>query len=259
VVARSRSKGVSEMPPEEIKGAVRKAYAKVATAQRCCCNTSCCDEPRMGKSADRAKRYGYDTKGLPKSVTGFFDGCGNPLYLSDIREGETVLDLGSGAGLDVFMAAKRVGAEGRVIGVDMTPEMIEKAKANAQKLGVKNVEFRLGDLEDVPIDDGSVDVVISNCVMNLVPDKQKAFREAYRVLRPGGRMFVSDTVLEGALSKRVRESIKAYTGCVSGAMEEGPYLQTIRDAGFADVKVMGRSKLSRHVASVKINALKPTK
>jgi len=251
-------KNVNKMTGGEIKEAVKKAYVKVAASSKSCCDAICCDAPFLGGGTALARMLEYDIENMPKSVTESFVGCGNPVALTDLREGETVLDLGSGAGLDVFMAARKVGDKGRVIGVDMTPEMIEKAKMNASKLGIKNVEFRLGDIESLPIEDESTDVVISNCVINLTPDKYKAFREAYRVLRPGGRMFISDIVIEGELPERVRESIEAYVACVSGALKEQEYIQTIKDAGFENVEVIGKAK-SGYIASDKIRAYKPEK
>jgi ubiquinone/menaquinone biosynthesis C-methylase UbiE len=158
--------------------------------------------------------------------------------LASLREGDTVLDLGSGAGFDCFLAANKVGKKGKVIGVDMTPEMIEKAKENAKKSNYRNVEFRRGDIETLPVDDDSIDVVMSNCVINLSPDKAKVFKEAFRTLKPGGRLTISDIVLVRELPKFVKESIEAYVGCVSGAMIKSDYLEKIEAAGFRDVLVM---------------------
>ena len=249
-------KSIDKMTDEEIKEAVKKAYTKVAASSESCCDTICCDVPFLGGGTALARMLEYDVEEMPKSVTESFTGCGNPVAISNLREGEIVLDLGSGAGLDVFVAARKVGDEGKVIGVDMTPEMIEKAKLNANKLGIKNVEFRLGDIESLPIEDESMDVVISNCVINLTPNKHKAFREAYRVLRRGGRMFISDIVIEGELPEGVRESIEAYVACVSGALKEQEYMQAIKDAGFVNVEIMGKAKLG-YIASDKVRAYKP--
>jgi SAM-dependent methyltransferase len=168
-------------------------------------------------------------------------GCGNPTALASLKGGEMVLDLGSGAGFDCFLAANAVGTAGRVIGVDMTPEMIEKAWANARKGGYSNVDFRLGELEHLPVADSAVDVIISNCVINLTPDKAAVFREAFRVLRPGGRVAVSDVVLLRELPPAVRDSAEAYVGCLSGAIMKDTYLETIRAAGFEDVRVVEES------------------
>jgi SAM-dependent methyltransferase len=165
-------------------------------------------------------------------------GCGNPIALASLRKGETVLDLGAGAGFDCFLAAAKVGPKGKVIGVDMTPEMVEKASANAKKGGYKNVEFRLGEIESLPAADRSVDVIISNCVINLVPDKKKAFREAFRVLKPGGRIMISDIVLLKELPTFLMQSKALYVGCLSGALLKADYLGAIKEAGFKDVKIM---------------------
>jgi len=251
-----QTKNINKMTAKEIKETVKKGYAKVATSPKSCCDSSCCYEPFTGGGETLATSLGYDIENMPKSVTESFAGCGNPVALSDIKENETVLDLGSGAGLDMFTAAKKVGNKGKVIGVDMTPEMVKKARENAEKLGFKNVEFRLGDIENLPVDDESIDVIISNCVINLTPDKHKTFREAYRVLKPGGRMFVSDIVLEEELPKEVKESIEAYVACVSGAIEEQKYLQAIKEAGFENVEIIGKSNFGP-VSSDKIRAFKP--
>ena len=165
-------------------------------------------------------------------------GCGNPLAFSSIREGDTVVDLGSGGGIDCFLAAKQVGDTGNVIGIDMTPEMLERARANAEKGGYTNVEFRLGEIEALPVADATVDLVISNCVINLSPEKDRVFREIFRVLKPGGQFFVSDIVLKKPLPEVVRQSVAAYAGCVAGALLKEDYLQTITDAGFSEPTVL---------------------
>lgn len=268
----ARTKRVSEMSHEEIKGEVKKTYAGVAKrtsgqpAKSGCCEPSGATTPvetescGCGGSGAQMRlilgAMGYPVKGLPDSVTESFAGCGNPVAIADLKEGETVLDLGSGAGLDVFMAAKKVGKTGRVIGVDMTPEMLEKARVNAEKLGATNVEFRQGDIEGLPLSDGSVDAIISNCVINLAPDKSKVFAEAYRVLRPGGRMMISDIVLEKPLSEQDREEIANYTGCLGGAILEQDYLALMREAGFEDVRVVSKWSDGQS-ASAKIRAVKP--
>jgi SAM-dependent methyltransferase len=178
-----------------------------------------------------------DLSDLPEDVTGISLGCGDPVTLASLEPGQTVLDLGSGGGIDVFLAAKQVGETGRVIGVDMTAAMIEKARANQVKIGASNVEFRLGEIEHLPVADDNVDVVISNCVINLSPDKPQVFREAYRVLRPGGRLAVSDIVTNGPLPDAIKQSMAAWAGCVAGALEVDDYVAAIEDAGFVDVKV----------------------
>ena len=165
-------------------------------------------------------------------------GCGNPTALASIKAGETVLDLGSGAGFDCFLASNKVGPEGRVIGVDMTVEMVARARDNASKGGYKNVEFRQGEIENLPVEDSTIDVIISNCVINLVPNKDKAFKEAFRVLKPGGRLMVSDIVLLKKLPDFVKDSIEAYVGCIAGAATKDRYLGAIKSAGFGDVTVI---------------------
>ncbi len=250
-------KKISEMEPDEIKKAVREAYSQVAEgrgdseiASGCCdepaakpaeTSSSCCPAPEAVTHVSLANALGYDTDGMPKSATESFAGCGNPVALASLKEGEVVLDLGSGAGLDMFVASKKVGDSGKVIGVDMTPAMIEKAERNAEELGITNVEFRYGDIEDMPVEDNSVDVVISNCVINLAPDKGKVFSEAYRVLKPGGRVMVSDIVLSKPLPKEVRDEVVTYTGCIGGAILDEEYLQHMRDAGFADAKITSKA------------------
>jgi ubiquinone/menaquinone biosynthesis C-methylase UbiE len=191
------------------------------------------------RADDLARRVGYDDDQLSAvpEGTNLGVGCGNPTAIEALHPGETVVDLGSGAGMDSFLAAREVGPTGRVIGVDMTPAMIEKARENARKTGVTNVEFREGQIEALPLEDESVDVILSNCVINLSPDKPRVYREAYRVLRPGGRIMVSDIVLEKSLPADVVESIDAYLGCVGGASLRAQYLETIREAGFGEVRV----------------------
>jgi arsenite methyltransferase len=171
-------------------------------------------------------------------------GCGNPVALSSLEVGETVLDLGSGAGFDCFLAAQKVGATGRVIGVDMTPEMVAKARENAEKGGYANVEFRLGEIEHLPVADNSVDVIISNCVINLSIDKAQVFGEAFRVLKPKGRLMVSDIMLLKPLPEFLEQSIVAYVGCVAGALQKQEYLQTVRSAGFHQVKILKQTPFS---------------
>lgn len=228
------------MGDKDIKKIVKQGYAKIAMQGRSCCGpaSSCCGNSELIENISR--RIGYSDKDLntiPEDAN-LGLGCGNPVALASLQEGETVLDLGSGAGFDSFLAAIKVGEKGKVIGVDMTPEMIKKARENAQKGGYKNVEFMLGEIEDLPIPENSVDMVISNCVINLSPDKDKVFREAYRVLKPGGRFMISDIVLLKELPKSIKESMDAYIGCVAGALEKDEYLKKIRTAGFEDVRVI---------------------
>jgi SAM-dependent methyltransferase len=205
-----------------------------------------------------AKALGYDTEGMPKGATESFAGCGNPVALASLKEGEVVLDLGSGAGLDMFVASQKVGDSGKVIGVDMTPAMIEKAKKNAKELGITNVDFRFGDIEEMPVEDNFVDVVISNCVINLAPDKGKVFKEAYRVLKPGGRVMVSDIVLSKPLPREVSDQVVTYTGCIGGAILDEEYLQHMRDAGFKDARISSTAGQSLYGAySAYIAGTKP--
>jgi arsenite methyltransferase len=228
------------MKQEEIKKVVRERYASVAREGGSCCapKTSCC----AGASSveNLSKRVGYsdeDMNSVPEGAN-LGLGCGNPVAIASLIKGETVLDLGSGAGFDCFLAAKKVGKEGKVIGVDMTPDMIDRARNNARKGNYTNVEFRLGEIENLPAADNSVDVVISNCVINLAPDKSRVFKEAFRVIRPGGRFMVSDIVLLKELPDPIKESIEAYTGCIAGATKKDDYIKTIENAGFKDVQVL---------------------
>ena len=228
------------MKDAEIRKSVREGYGKIAVEGGSCCgeNKSCCCNSKQSP-ADISKSIGYtdeDINSVPDGAN-LGLGCGNPLALASLKEGETVIDLGSGAGFDCFLAANRVGKRGKVIGVDMTPEMLEKARENARKNNYANVEFRLGEIENLPVADNTADVIISNCVINLSVDKDRVFREAFRVLKPGGRLMVSDIVLEKELPVFVRESIQAYIGCIAGAMLENDYLGAIENAGFQEVRV----------------------
>lgn len=228
-----------EMKEKEVKEYVKKRYGEMAKVEKGCCS-SCSGKPNV---ADMALQIGYsekDLKNVPESsIMGL--GCGNPVALASLKEGETVLDLGSGGGIDVFLAARKVGVEGKVIGVDMTEEMIQKAKTTASKHGYENVEFRLGEIENLPVEDNSVDVIISNCVINLSTDKKKVFREAHRVLRPGGRIMISDLVTEGEMPEEIRKSFDAWACCVAGALEKNQYLNTIRGAGFQNVNIISET------------------
>lgn len=223
---------------EDVRKAVRNSYGRIAKGKTCCqpaCTTT-----------DVAKKIGYaedELKAVPEAAN-LSLGCGNPIALASLKEGETVLDLGSGAGLDCFLAAKKVGNRGKVIGVDMTPEMIDKARENAKKGNYENVEFRLGEIENLPAADNSVDVAISNCVINLAPDKGRVFKEAFRVLRPGGRFMISDIVLLKELPDPIKNSVEAYVGCLAGAIMKDEYLAAIRAAGFRETEILAEASLS---------------
>ncbi|MDH3891924.1 MAG: arsenite methyltransferase [candidate division Zixibacteria bacterium] len=227
------------MKDTDVKEKVRESYAQVATNADCCTGqlSACCAD--QSGVAEQALKLGYS----PDQVEAVPDGsnlglgCGNPTAVASIKPGDTVLDLGSGAGFDCFLAARQTGLGGRVIGVDMTQEMIDKATANAKIGSYDNVEFRLGDIEALPVDDNSVDVIISNCVINLAPDKDKVFAEAIRVLKPGGRVMVSDIVLTKELPQSVQDSVAAYVGCIAGAMLKEDYLAKVEAAGFDRITI----------------------
>jgi len=222
---------------KKIKDAVKARYSQIVeqSQQSCCASCGCGVSP-----ITKTEAIGYSREDLERipeeALMGL--GCGNPTAIAELKPGETVLDLGSGAGIDVFLAASKVGPKGRVIGVDMTKEMIDKASAIAKSNGYTNVEFRLGEIEKLPVDDSSIDVVISNCVINLAPDKAKVFREAYRVLRTGGKFSVSDIVTGRALSNEIRNDLNAWAGCIAGALEQQQYLRMIKEAGFVDLHVL---------------------
>lgn len=228
------------MKQEEVKKTVREGYAKIARQGSSCCVpvTNCCGDASRAEDISRRIGYGDEELGSVPEGANLGLGCGNPVALASLKEGETVLDLGSGAGFDCFLAAGRVGKKGRVIGVDMTPEMVDKARENARKGNYPNVEFRLGEIENIPAADNSVDAIISNCVINLAPDKKRVFKEALRVLKPGGRLMVSDLVLMKELPEAIQDSIEAYIGCLSGAIMKDEYLEAIKNAGFRDVRVL---------------------
>jgi arsenite methyltransferase len=253
--------------PDEIKAAVRQAYGDVATRKQagCCGGASCC-----GPTETSSTQLGYSEEDL-SSVPDGADlglGCGNPQAIAALKPGERVLDLGSGAGFDVFLAARQVGPSGFVIGVDMTPAMVDRARTNAAKIGFSHVDFRLGDIEQLPVEDGAVDVIISNCVINLAPDKEAVFREAYRVLAPGGRLAISDVVAIGDLPAALAADPAAYTGCIAGAAPVSELERTIAAAGFAEVRVAVQPSsralmeswspgTGEVVASASIEAIKP--
>ena len=221
--------------PTPIHESVREYYAAQARSSGSCCGTeasSCC-----GPTQKNVLYPAELITNMPEEVANFSLGCGDPISLAGLKPGETVLDLGSGGGLDCFLAARQVGEAGHVIGVDMTPEMLRRARASAVKMGIKNVEFREGYLESLPVDDASVDVVISNCVINLSPDKPKVFSEVFRVLKPGGRAAVSDIVTNGALPEAILKDMQAWGACVAGALDMKEYTLDLEEAGFINVKV----------------------
>jgi len=231
---------ISALENMEIKKAVRSHYADAIKVQpeKSSCGCGVCNETATN-TAEKAKMYedaGFTD--LPQEVTEIAFGCGDPVTLASLVPGQTVLDLGSGGGVDCFLAGKKVGETGHVIGVDMTPDMLDRARANLEKVGAKNVEFRLGEIEHLPVEDGTVDVVISNCVINLSTDKPQVFREIFRVLKPGGRMAVSDIVTDGVLPDEIKQNLTAWAGCVAGAWDAKEYVAAIHEAGFANVKVV---------------------
>lgn len=275
------------MKDSEIRKAVREGYSRIAKQSNFCCgsNSPCCDTTTITERISRQIGYTEVDLQLVPEGANLGLGCGNPVAMASLEEGETVLDLGSGAGFDCFLAAKKVGKDGKVIGVDMTPEMIEKARKNSEKGNYKNVEFRLGEIENLPIADNLVDVVISNCVINLSPNKRRVFEEALRVLKPGGRLMVSDVVLLEAIPDAIQNSIEAYVGCIAGASMKDEYLRIIGSVGFGDIKILEEtffpiecmtndptaqaimkdleitpemlSNLAKSVVSVKVSATKP--
>jgi arsenite methyltransferase len=239
----------AQTPKPDVRIYVREHYGQIAEnfqtkAPSCGCGTassSCC-----GSSSDASldtpigvdKLYTIpEVNELPEDVTGLSLGCGDPVTLASLQPGQVVLDLGSGGGIDCFLAAKKVGPTGRVIGVDMTPAMLEKARLNREKLGMDNVEFRLGEIEHLPVADSTVDVIISNCVINLSPDKPQVFREAFRAMKPGGKLAVSDIVTDGPLPEAVKQSLSSWAGCVAGALDVKDYLAAIQAAGFTDAEI----------------------
>ncbi|MDT8389457.1 MAG: arsenite methyltransferase [Lentisphaeria bacterium] len=255
-----------------IRHRVRKRYAEIATAGGGCrASKSCCAPDALGQPAASAK-LGYsgdDLAAVPEGAN-LGLGCGNPRAIAALRPGETVLDLGSGGGFDCFLAARQVGDSGRVIGVDMTPEMVGKARANAARGGYANIEFRLGEIEHLPVADRSVDVILSNCVINLSPDKPQVYRDAFRVLRPGGRLAISDVVAVGELPTTVLNNPDAYCGCVAGAVPAADIEVLLRKIGFVEIAVdvkpesrefikdwLPGSGIEDHVRSAEISACKP--
>ena len=255
----------SSIEPELLREEVRRRYGSIATGDTtfvvatpsgdACCQpgastthrgpAACCNP---GAQADTLGYTQADLAGLPEGAN-LGLGCGNPVALASLQPGETVLDLGAGAGFDAFLSARRVGPTGRVIGVDMTPEMVAKARANARKSAVANVEFRLGEIEALPVADASVDVIISNCVINLCPDKAPVYREAFRVLRPGGRLAVSDVVAREELPDDVQHDFAMLTGCLAGATLQSKLVELLEKAGFADIAIRAKSNSDAVITS----------
>ncbi|MDX1686832.1 MAG: arsenite methyltransferase [Candidatus Promineifilaceae bacterium] len=226
--------------PDEIHDVVRDHYGRLAESTGAEADADCgcgCGDGDDDCCTSGPDLYALETGDLPAEITGLSLGCGDPVTLAELRPGQTVLDLGSGGGLDCFLAARAVGPEGTVIGVDMTSAMIERANQNKEKVGLENVEFRLGEIEALPLEAETVDVVISNCVVNLSPDKAAVFREAFRVLRPGGRLSISDMVTQGHFSEEERADLSAWAGCITGAEDVGDYVAWLKQAGFTNISI----------------------
>lgn len=250
------------MDEYEIKNKVREDYGRIASESQSGCGCGC-----GPTSVDSSVAIGYskdDLSGIPEdAILGL--GCGNPIANAELKEGETVLDLGSGGGIDCFLAAKRVGESGQVIGVDMTSEMINRARETKKRESIDNVEFRLGEIENLPVADNAVDLIISNCVINLSTDKQRVFKETFRVLKPGGRINVSDIVLVSDLPDRIKNDLNFYVGCVSGAVKESEYLGLIEKAGFKDISTTlnfdtgAPDNKQVPIKSITVKAFKPEK
>jgi ubiquinone/menaquinone biosynthesis C-methylase UbiE len=248
----------------EVKDYVKKRYSKIAENSESCCQSSGCACSSTSKEVALKLGYSKDELQYVPDSANMGLGCGNPTALASLKKGETVVDLGSGGGIDAFLASKRVGVSGKVIGIDMTQEMINKAKSNALKYGYQNVEFKLAEIEDLPLENDSVDVIISNCVINLSPDKNKVFSEAYRILKPGGRFLISDIVTKGKLPESLKKDFSAWASCISGALEKNNYLEIIKKAGFTSINIVSESvynfdvseELKGKILSVQIEAFK---
>ncbi|MFC1935220.1 arsenite methyltransferase [Chloroflexota bacterium] len=248
----------------DIKNVVRERYAAHATGVASCCSPSCClpSDQAVATGISKGIYIGTDLEGLTPEAIAASAGCGNPTALADLKPGEVVMDLGSGGGIDCFLASRAVGPQGRVIGIDMTPEMIELARSNAMKLGVTNVEFHLGEMENLPFESNTVDAVISNCVICLSPDKDAVLREALRVLKPGGRIHVSDMMLVGELPQAIKDDPQRWAECVSGADQRETYLGRLAAAGFQGIAVEAEESYKKepgleNLRSVRVRAVKP--
>ena len=238
----------------DIREAVREKYGEIArNAQDArCCTTSC--DPVTVNLYDESERAS-----LPEAAVRASQGCGNPTALAALNPGETVLDLGSGGGIDVLLSAKRVGPSGKAYGIDMTDDMLALARKNAAEAGAKNVEFLKGELEAIPLPDNSVDVIISNCVINLAADKDRVLREAHRVLRPGGRFAVSDVVVRGEVPPEIRKNVELWVGCIAGALEENEYSQKLKAAGFEAIEIVPTREIEANFISAFVRARKPAR
>jgi len=228
---------MSSQIQEQIHEEVKTRYGRIAEKAQPEVLSSCCDDDSAASCCDTVSLYDIDTAWLPGDVKNLSLGCGDPITLAELQLGQTVLDLGSGGGIDCFMAARQVGETGHVIGVDMTPAMMQKANVNKAKVDLPNVEFRLGQIEDLPVESSSVDVIISNCVINLSPDKAAVFRESFRVLKPGGRLAASDMVTLGRFTAKERADMSAWAGCITGAEDVSDYVSAIKAAGFRNISV----------------------
>lgn len=265
---------MNQMTNNHIRKAVREQYGKIAESENASCGcavTSCCNES-SSDAKTTSMELGYsssEVNQVPESANMGL-GCGNPRAIAALQAGETVLDLGSGGGFDCFLAVIEVGHSGKVIGVDMTPEMVSRARANAEKAGLSNVDFRLGEIENLPVADGIIDVIISNCVINLSPEKRRVFRESYRVLKPGGRLAISDVVAAVELPKSMKDDMTLFTGCMSGVSLITDIKSMLEDAGFEAISIkpkeesrefiqkwMPGSKIEDYVVSASIEAIKP--
>ncbi len=266
---------MKELHPEKIRESVRKRYGEIAAGGQSgcgCAPSGCCSGPAPAPKGISALQIGYsqeEVQAVPEGAD-LGLGCGNPQAIAALQPGETVLDLGSGAGFDCFLAARQVGSTGQVIGVDMTAQMVAKARENAGEAGYANVEFRLGEIEHLPVADASVDVIISNCVINLSPDKGRVFREAFRVLRPGGRLAISDIVALAPMPEEMRNDLALYAGCIAGAATIAELEAMLRESGFDQIRIRSKDesrrliqewapgrKIEDYIASASIEAVKP--
>lgn len=262
---------MNDVKHDEIRQAVRQQYGRVAASEGCGCGPACCGETTAtAETLSQALGYSADETAIVPEGSNMGLGCGNPQAIANLKAGETVLDLGSGGGFDCFLAARQVGDSGKVIGVDMTPTMVSKARANAEKGGYRNVEFRLGEIENLPVADGTVDAIISNCVINLSPNKHRVFAESYRVLKPGGRLAISDVVAFAELPEDFRLDMALFTGCMAGASQISEVEEMLRTNGFEQIRIAPRDEskafirdwapgmaITDYVVSATIEAIKP--